>query len=98
MKIKRRMKPYTCSELQKNLKRDKLKLAELEKRYGEELRDGRETLVNGAYECYGSDFDLWEDNLFEWYVPQIRTTESRIEYWKSRIRKRQFTHKRKVAF
>ena len=97
MKIKRYMKPYTCGELQENLKRDKLKLSDLEKRYSEELEDGRETLVNGAYECYGSDFDLWEDTLFEWYMPKIRTTESRIEYWKSRIRKRQFTHKRKVG-
>lgn len=52
MKIKRYMKPYTCGELQENLKRDKLKLADL---------------------------------------------ESRIEYWKGRIRKRQFTHRKKAS-
>lgn len=33
MKIKRYMKPYTCGELQENLKRDKLKLTDLERRY-----------------------------------------------------------------
>ncbi|RKW52455.1 MAG: hypothetical protein D8H95_14930 [Lachnospiraceae bacterium] len=97
MKIKRYMKPYTCGELQKKLKRDKRKLADLKKQWNEELKAGHETLVNGAYECYGSDFDLWEDNLFEWYMPKICTVESRVDYWKSRIRKRQFTHKRKVA-
>ena len=43
MKIKRYIKPYTCGELQENLKRDKLKLADLERRYSEELKDGRET-------------------------------------------------------
>lgn len=97
MKIKSYMKPYTCGELQKNLQRDKRKLADLEKRYSEELKDGRETLVNGAYDCYGSDFDLWENNLFDWYMPQIQTVESRIEYWKSRIRKRKFTHSKKAS-
>ena len=91
------MKPYTCGELQKNLQRDKRKLADLEKRYSEELKDGRETLVNGTYDCYGSDYDLWEDNLFDWYMPKIRTVEARVEYWKSRIRKRQFTHKKKAS-
>jgi len=90
MKIKRYMKPYTCGELQENLKRDKRKLADLEKQWNEKLKYGRETLANDAY-------DLWEDNLFEWYMPQIRTVESRIEYWKSRIRKRQFTHKKKAS-
>lgn len=95
MKIKGYMKPYTCGELMSNLKRDKRKLADLEKRYEEELTEGHRTYVNGAYNCHGSDFDLWEDNLFNWYVPKIRSLEARIEYWQGRINKRQFTHKRR---
>lgn len=92
MKIKSYMKPYKCRELIQNLKRDERRLKDMEKEYHEVLRDGRETLCNGAYDCYGSDYDLWEDNMWERYVPKIRDLEGRIEYWKSRLKKRQFTH------